>query len=252
MSEEIEYCYMMTASEATQNFRKLVCEFYDPDGENGNVYFSRQSRVPSHPNPLILITPGNVKRDRCATPHDFGGITVASRWSSILFTLDLFTDGEKITDEDTGAVLEHEDTAVNDLLNFLDFLDSDKCLALLNKLNAAANIESDVQNMTGIVRDSNYRYRARADVRFYFTDPMIGASGIAAMSSIVWPTEDGKAPEPTESVSAGKTDAEKAEDKAAVEPKYEADSSEGGSEELVKVETGYFTEVELTEETEDE
>lgn len=247
MSEGIEFCYMMTAGEATQNFRKLVCTFYDPDGEKGNVYFSRQSRVPSHPNPLILITPGNVRRDRCATPHDFGGITVASRWSSILFTIDLFTDGEEIRDEKTGAVLEHEDTAVNDLLNFIDFLDSDKCLALLNKLNAAINIEGDVQNMTEIVRDSNYRFRARVDARFYFTDPMIGVSGIAAMSSIVWSTEDGKPPEPTESVSSGKTDAEKAEDEAEVEPKYEADSSGGGSEELVKEETSYFTEAEITE-----
>lgn len=252
MSDSFEYCYMMSVGEANKNFLQIVKHFFDPDEQNGNVYFAYQSRTPRHPNPLILITAGSVRRDRCATVHNFNGATVASRESSIVYTVDLYTDGREIVDEDTGYLLTRENTAMNDLLNFLDFLDSDRCLSILNRLNAAINIENDAQDMTGIVSDSNYEFRARADIRLYFTDPMIGVSGIAAMSSIVWPTDDGKAPEPTESVTGQKDSATIAEEEATVEPKYEPDSSGGGSEELVEEDDSYFTEAELTEETDNE
>lgn len=253
MSIEFEPCCTMTAQQANQYFLDICRSYFDPDESKGNVYFTRQSRITKHVNPLVVITTGNVRRDRCATEHNFDGAYVGSRGESISYTVDLFTDGVPVFDE-TGEFWRHANTAVNDLTLFMDYLDSFHCLDILNTINATVLAETDAQDLTGIVADSNYEFRARAEFRFYFTAPAIGQAGIASSDSIVWPTEDGKPPVEKESVSAGKSEADKLADKATVEPKFEANSSckdKATIEELTKIakeEVGYFTEAEITNE----
>ena len=114
-------------------------------------------------------------------------------------------------------------------------------------------IDGDVQDLTGVVNDTNYEYRARMSVLLYFTQKAVGPTAVLKESSIQYPDGEGgytpETPLETESPTNGyETDAMKKEEAAIVEPEFEQTSSCGGTEELAKETTGYFTEVEIKEE----
>jgi hypothetical protein len=187
------------------------------------------------------------------------GEQVGSYPSRLSITVDLFTNGGAVTDDDTGQIVAYEDTSLEDMIAFADFLSSGYVSDWCRKNDASILIDGDIQGMTGVVNDTTYQYRSRMTVQFYFTQRVIGRTGVAAESSLLYPTGESdpetgepiyttKVPEETES----QTGDWPKRDEPVIRPEFTVTSSGGGTEELANETTGYFTEAEVKEEKADE
>ena len=245
----------MRVYQAKELFRQLTKSYFS----SATVAFTRQSRVAKSQTPLVSITPGNVKRQLHPTYKMQGGVQVGSYLSRISMTVDLFTNGAPVIDDETGKTVAYENTAMDDMLAFADFLSSQYAIEWCNHNDVSILIEGDVQDLTDLVNDNNYEFRSRLNVKFYFTHEAVGHAAVHHEDSIQYPTgefepETGEPvytpqkPIPTESVIASCGVVSKNEDYIVV-PQFDKTSSGGGTEVLAREETGYFTEVEIKEET---
>lgn len=246
----------MRLSEAQELFRSFTKAYFG----NALVIFARQSRAAKKDNPLITIAPGNVRRNVSPCYENADGVNVGSYLSRVSMTIDLFTHGRGIKD-DTGTIIAYSDTAVEDLLSFADYINSQYGIQWCHDHDVSLLIDGDVQNMTGLVNDNNYEFRSRMTVMMYFTQNTVDAAAVLNEVSIQYPTlESVRHPElpveytivppvETESTTGGYvTDAMKSENGRIVVPVFEETPSGGGTEELAQEETGYFTNVEIEEE----
>ena len=239
----------MRATEARELFRQLTARYF----AGATVTFSNQSRVAKPRVPLVTITPGIVRRPTAANYSMTDDEVVGHYLYRITFQVDLFTHGAPVVDDETGETVAYVNTAMDDMLSFADFLNSDYAIRWCHVNDVSILIDGDVQDLTGVVNDTNYEYRARMSVLFYFTQKAVGPTAVLKESSIQYPDGEGgytpETPLETESPTNGyETDAMKKEEAAIVEPEFEQTSSGGGTEELAKETTGYFTEVEIKEE----
>ncbi len=154
----------MTSSNAKELFRYITADFFS----GYMVIFTNQSRIAKPSIPLVTIQPGNVKRPNAANYDVVDGVMIGYYLSTITFTVDLFTNGTPITNGD-GRIVAYENTAMDEILAFANYLNGIKCVALCNANDVSIMIESDAQDLTGIVNDNNYEYRARLEVLFSFT-----------------------------------------------------------------------------------
>ena len=177
--------------------------------------------------------------------------------SRISMQVDLFTNGLPVVDDETGQTVAYENTAMDDMLAFADFLNSQYAIEWCHSHDVAISFDGDAQDLTGLVNDNNYEFRSRLPVLFYFTQKAVGYAAVLDESSIQYPTGEvdpdtgaptytEKEPEDTESSSGQFNGAGQNADDIIV-PKFEQNSSGGGSEELAQQKTGYFTEVEIKE-----
>lgn len=146
--------------------------------------------------------------------------------------------------------------AVDDMLSFADFLNSEHTVQWSHQNDVSILIDGDVLNLTGVVNDTSYEFRSRLTVQFYFTQKAVGASTALLESSLQYPTgeKDPETQEPTYTpTEPPETDSKSGpwgdEEEPIIVPTFEPSASGGGTEELAKEETGYFTEVEIKEET---
>ena len=243
----------MRVSQAKELFRSLAAEYF----VNAEVTFTRQSRVAKPQIPLITITPGNVKRPLAPVYKEADGAWIGHYLSRISMQVDLFTHGLPVVDEESGRTVAYENTAMDDMLSFADYLNSQHAVDWCHRHDITIVIDGEVQDLTGLVNDNNYEYRSRLSVLFYFTQKAVGYAATLPETSIQYPTgeKDPQTGEPiytpeepmqTESSSGQYGGTEN--DESIVVPKFEQTSSGGGTEELAKEETGYFTEVEIKEE----
>ena len=241
----------MRVNEAKELFRSLTKAFF----ANATVTFSRQSRVAKPTLPLVTITPGNVHRDMHPVYTLIDGVQVGHYASRISMTVDLFTHGLPVYDPETNEPGAYENTAVDDMLVFADFLGSQYTVEWCHSHDVSLHIEGEVQDLTGVVNDNNYEFRSRVEVMFYFTQKAIGHTGVLGEDSLRYPTgiigPDGEPiyttvkPVPTDSVT---PDLEQ-DPGAIIDPVFTQTSSGGGTEELAAMDTGYFTKAEIKEET---
>lgn len=241
----------MRVMQAKELFRQLTASYF----AGANVVFSNQSRVAKQKQPLVMLTVGNLSRP--ATPNylTINGVLVGNYLSRLPITVDLFTNGVAVTDPDTGRTVAYEDNALDDVLSFADFLNSEHTVRWSHDHDVAIVIDGDALNMTGLVNDNNYEYRARLSVLFYFTQRAVGNSAVLSEDSIVYPTDDPEnpytpdVPVETESPTGGyETDYIKKMKESKVDPVYRPSASGGGSEELAQERAGYFNEAEIKEE----
>lgn len=234
---------MMRVSQAKKLFQSLLQEYF----AGAQVAYTRQSRTAKTGIPLVVITPGNVRRDRDPVISEVGGEIIGSYLSRISMQIDLFTKGTPIIDPDTGRKVASENTAMDDILAFADFLNSPHTVEWCHSHDVALVIDGDAQDLTDIVNDNSYEFRSRLTVFFYFTQNAVGHTATLSEDSIKFP--DGEEPEETESTTGGIGNKDVWKD-ADIEPEFTPSSTGGGSEELASESTGYFTEAEIKEERE--
>ncbi len=164
----------MNVSQAKELFRQLVKEHFT----DYTVIFSNQSRIGKPKIPLVTIMPGNVRRH--LSPNElFDSEEIAGFYlSRIPFTLDLFTNGEEVIDDETGVACAREDTALDEMLLFANFLNSQYVTNWSHRNDVSIVIEGDAMQMTGIVNDTTYEFRSRLVVNFYFTQETVGDKAI--------------------------------------------------------------------------
>lgn len=241
----------MRVMRAQALFQQLTASYF----AGANVVFSNQSRAAKQQQPLVVLTVGNLNRPATPNYSTVNGVVVGNYLSRLPITVDLFTNGVAVVDPDTGRTVAYEDNALDDMLSFADFLNSEHTVHWSHNHDVAIVIDGDVLNMTGLVNDNNYEYRARLSVLLYFTQQAVEGAAVLSEDSIVYPTDDPENPytpvEPveTESPTGGyKTDYIKKMEEAKVDPVYQPTASGGGSEELAQESVGYFNEAEIKEE----
>ena len=265
----------MRVREARELFRQITKQYFAA----ATVIFSNQSRA-AKPDPgLVVLTPGAVKRPYLPNYQEIDGTPIGCYQSRLMITVDLFTHGAPVTDDDTGETVAYENTAMDDMLSYADYLNSQFVTSWSHLNDLAILIDGDAQDLTGVINDNNYEYRARLTVMLYFTQRAVGYAAVAAEQSIVYPVyvtdpvtgeivrdEEGNPviavdpetgeplhtttpPTETESTTGGyETDAETVESGATVDPIFTQTSTGGGTKELASKDGGYFTEVEIKEE----
>ena len=246
----------MRESEAKKLFKDLTQEYF----AGAWVTFSRQSRAAKPAIPLVSITPGNVNRPLNPTYENAGGEVLGYYPSRIPMTVDLFTHGKPVIDDETGQTVAYENTAVDDMAAFADFLNSTYGVNWSNDHDVTLLIEGGIQDLTGLVNDTNYEFRSRMVVMFYFTQKAVGFTAVATEESVkpaaTTPGEPGTPPDGPD-IGDGETPGEGPGSTPGgkpvpggnvIVPEFEQTSSGGGTEELAKEMTGYFTEAEIKEE----
>lgn len=257
----------MRLSQAKELFCSLTSKYFS----GAEVTLARQSRVAKPQIPLVSITVGNVNRPLDPVRIDADGETIGHYLSRVSLQVDLFTHGSPVVEDDTGDIVAYENTAVDDMLAFADFLNSQYVVDWCHQHDVSISLDGDVQDLTGLVNDNTYEYRSRLGVLFYFTQKSIGYASVLTESSIQYPTgeidPDTNEPiyspvEPPETESStgkpstgsgGSSSSEEGgESESApgqiIVPEFEQSSSGGGSEELAAEITGYFTNAEIKEE----
>ncbi len=241
----------MRVEQAKSLFQALTQSYFG----GANVVFANQSRTPMQKIPLVLLTPGPVHRPSAPVYEVISGERVGNYLSRLSITIDLFTNGAPVVDEESGAIVAYADSSEDDLLAFADFLGSDYTVDWCHKNDVSILIDGDVQCLTAVVNDTTYQYRSRMTVMFYFTQRAIGRTAVLKESSLKYPT--------------GEIDPETGEPVYTTEPPVETESqtgdwpqkgdpvlrpefaetdSGGGTKDLADEETGYFTEAEVKEE----
>ena len=269
----------MRVSDAKRLFQEITKQYF----LGANVIFSSQSRAAKPQLGLVVLTPGAVRRPQYPNEYMVSGETVGSYASRLNITVDLFTHGAAVTDPDTGETVAYENTATDDMMSFVDYLNS-RFVALWCQLNDVTILtEGDVTDLTGAVNDNNYEYRARLNIVFYFTQYAVGSAGVLGETSILYPVyereddpdyemnpsfapirldEEGNpviatdpetgellyTPDPPFEYPSPLGDKPDIGKDMKVEPVFAETSVGGGSEDLAAEATGYFTEAEVKEE----
>ena len=139
------------------------------------VAWSEQNAVKST-NPLIRLKMGSIKRPS----HFINGVENDAPCgyicSTTMLTADLFTHGEKIVDEDGYAI--YVNTALDDMADFLNYLQSQYVDDMCENLNIAIRPEGDIKD-TSAVLDNDYSYRAMQEFVVSFVQETRGYAGIS-------------------------------------------------------------------------
>lgn len=239
----------MKVSDAKRIFREYLQSYFS----GADVILSRQSRTAKPSIPLVSITTGNPRRPLNPVYKMADGEVVGSYLTRLPMTIDLFTHGEPVIEDETKTIVAYENSAMDDILDLADFLGSQYTTDWCAQHDVAIVIDGDPKDLTGIVNDNNYEFRSRLQVNFYFTQYAIGYSANLDESSLLFQKPDGSGhtpekPPATESVTGEPTEGLNPDSGNIVVPVFKPNSTGGGSSELAEQEIGYFTEVEIKEE----
>ncbi len=231
----------MDLSEAKETLRELTVKYFP----NITVAYAKQSQMVKEDTPLVMLTFGVINRHINPPTQIVDGRPVSYYETSVSVQIDLFTKGRKRKIA-KGISVAYENTAAEDLTKFVDFLNSEYAIQYCSAHDIAIVIPNAVTDLTDLINDTSYEFRAMVEVELRFTSVAIGYSGTLAAESIErLPPEPGELP-PTIDEATVFGDAEllmpKIE-KTFVIPKTQTSPSGGGNEELLEGEDSYFTNV---------
>lgn len=239
----------MRVNKVKELFQKLTAEYFSEE----SVVFANQSRQPKGNVPLVVISCGNVSRPQHINYDNVDGTLVGNYLSRLSVTVDLFTKGLPVVDENTGKTVAYADSALDDILAFADFIGSEYATGWCDKYDISISLDGDAQNLTGVVNDTSYEYRSRLSFFVYFTQKTIDAAAVASEESILYPNASSgeytpEIPVPTTSTTGNYgSEEETAVENAVVEKTFTTTPSGGGNSELTDKSIGYFTEAEVKE-----
>jgi hypothetical protein len=149
------------------------------------------------------------------------GNYVAAYPSDTTIQIDLFTKGKFVEIDENNNY--YENTAVADMLNLLNYLDSPATVNWCALNDISLFRQGAVSDVSEIVNDTQWQYRAFAELHVGFTDWTAEYQGVLSDNAIVFDEND-------EPVSVDNT-------------VWEETDAGGGTEKLAKEETGYFEQV---------
>ncbi len=170
----------VTFSEAKRCFREITARYF----KDANIMFANQSHaVKPTSKPLVTIAFGNIKRPLNPPTLILDGRPASYYPTSVPVTVNLFTHGRKI-EIAKGITPAMEDTAAEDLTDFLSFLNSETAIQFCCEKDIAIVVPNDVTPLSGIINDVAYEYRARAEIELRFTSMAAGYSGTLPVESV--------------------------------------------------------------------
>ena len=126
--------------------------------------------------PLVVLDLGDIVRPYQPLRLNKNGIPVDVYPSAVTLQVDLFTKGAPRT-VGNGITEARENTAVTDLTDFLNFVNSpsidDWC-----ELNDIALNADTVRDLTQLINDTSWDFRAMVEIKIGFTQSATGYTGI--------------------------------------------------------------------------
>lgn len=231
----------MNAAEAKEAIRQLTALYF----RGAKVTFTKQSFAVKPTAPLVTLTSGPIRRPRNPPVKVIDGRPVSFYPATMLIQIDLFTHGrKKVLKRGQTPVLEN--TAEDDMLAFADFLNSDFAIQWCHERDLSVLVPDTVEDLTDLINDTNYAYRARMELQIGFTMTAIGYTGGLSPESVKHSgvTVDSETGEQTPYAYSGGD--VQGEDVTAIEPEAVPTPSGGGAG-LAEWEAGCFTNVTIND-----
>lgn len=181
--------------------------------------------------PLIKLSFGPAQSTQFPVEQFLDGELCSFYPTTAKLEVQLFTNGSRLPN---GAM---ENTAVGDLTDYVNYMMSEMVTNELNTQNLSMLVAGPVQDVTSIINDVSYEYRAMVEFNVNFTVAAVGFAAVLDESSI---KIDQPAPGPD-------PDSQGQVLPPHIEPEWKPTNSGGRSKEIAEKRTGYFTEVEVTE-----
>lgn len=102
---------------------------------------------------------------------------------STLLEVNLYTMGKPIT-IGKNVTGNYENTAQDDLMEFVKFLESPMVLDLLEQYNLDVQLMPPIRDLTELMNETKYRYRAMAELTISYMEVAEGGYGISNMPTI--------------------------------------------------------------------
>lgn len=170
--------------------------------------------------PLVILQPGTVTRATQPITQMINGIIFSAYPSELPLQIDLFTKGNTV---ETAEGRYDENTALSDLLDFVNYLDSTATIEWSNRNDVGLSLMGGVQDLSEVINGNDWQYRAMVEIRLTFTQWAAEHYGIHSEASIVF-GGDG--------VPIGINNVN-----------WQQTASGGGTEELANATTGFFDEI---------
>jgi hypothetical protein len=187
--------------------------------------------------PFVVIRMGTVTRPKQPIAQFVNGNYVACYPTETTVQVDLFTQGKLQGNH-------YVNTAVSDLLRFVNYLDSPATVDWCERNDISIQLLSGVQDLSEIVNDTAWSYRAMCEFRVNFTEWVAEYEAVLGNEDIKVDengniTQDGAVV--FDDTQGNPIDIVHTTDDPT---QYEQTPSGGGTHELADARTGYFTEVE--------
>ncbi len=237
----------MKMPQAKQTVYDIVSMFF----QGATVVFADQSRRAKPNLPLVVINFGHTHRVQHPPTVVLDGHLVSYYPTFLMVQVDLYTKGREITNL-SGSVIGVENTALSDMVEFVNFLGSGYFLDYTDTLDITISYEGNIQDTTSLLSGSDYQFRATVEFAIHYTQEAIGYAGILDGSSIQYIEADGEVDgEEDDKVDDGVDDGvdDKVDDEVDgevyIDPSFTPNPSGGGTESLATECLGFFTGAEI-------
>lgn len=236
----------------TREARELVYELMALFFSGADVLHSKQSHTVKPETPLITLTTISTKRPQNPPTVIIDGVPVNYCPTTLILQADLYTKGAPV-EIMPGYTVPMENTALNDLTMFCNFVGSEYVANWSQEHDVALAVSGQVMDTTAPINGAGYEFRATVELTLGFTEQAVGYTGILNPSSIKYRPQEGT-PDPgdpgDDPSGDGSSGDNTGQTEVYIEPEFTPSASGGGSEELAKESIGYFTEAEITYEEE--
>ena len=159
----------MKISEARKKLISMAAEYFG----NGHVFWA-DAKMTKLPEPYVTLQVTGMSRQ--VNPNvlvDDDGYPVSYRDIVLDVDLNLYTKGKSVR----GSSVVFENTSMEDLIDFMDYLDSEQGQYEQEKAGMAVTVESDPQDLSALIREAQYQYRAQISLSVRITDSAYGDYG---------------------------------------------------------------------------
>lgn len=185
--------------------------------------------------PLVTLQLGNVHRELFSIMENRQGRLVKLYHSRAMLDVNLYTPGGTVKVQ-PGMRPKAENTAVNDMQDFVSYMDSDYAMGLLDAADVAVLPEGPTMDVSSLIDNVKYEYRAMQQFTVEFTQ---NAAGVAGIIHIPAAPETGEPPDHPDGTL---PDAQLPDSSS-----WEQTASGGGSQDLADLDTGWFEAAETEE-----
>ena len=201
----------------------------------------------------ITLTMGAIIRHYQSIKMNVNGVPIDCYPSKTMLQVDLRTMGKK-TEDEADATSSMINTAVSDLTEFVNFINSDYGSDWCDSHNVSILCKR-IDNLTDVINDSAWDYRAMVELEVYFTQIAVGNAGMMFEGGLPFhcngmPKYDeyGYALDRYGNRIQGRPPLPIGGDGMPIYPDADHTSSGGRTQELADGSTGYFEQVEIKEE----
>lgn len=174
--------------------------------------------------PLVVLQLGTVTRAGQPITQMVKGVVFSAYPSEVSLQIDLFTKGNTV-DIPGGAYVEN--TATSDLLDFINYLDSPATVEWSSRNDIGVSLMSGVQDLSEIISDTRWQYRAMAEIRLTFTQWAAEYNGILNEEQIIF--------------------SDSGQPVGVIDANWQQTASGGGTEELARTKSGAFEDVSVNQ-----